>query len=79
MIEGVLEFALSYVLRSSPGAGWLLFDAIITVVLAILIWRTWPWSTEWAIGILVGINMLFSGVTRLMLSFAARRMATKLA
>jgi len=79
MIEGVLEFALSYVLRSSPGAGWLLFDSIITVILAILIWRTWPWSTEWAIGILVGINMLFSGVTRLMLSFAARRMATKLA
>ena len=79
LIEGVLEFVLSYWLRSRPGAGWLLFDAIITVILAILIWRTWPWSTEWAIGILVGINMLFSGVTRLMLSFAARRMATKLA
>src|ERR1700681_609491 len=59
MIEGVLEFALSYVLRSSPGAGWLLFDAIITVILAILIWTTWPWSTEWAIGILVGVSMLF--------------------
>ena len=78
-MEGVLEFALSFWLRSMPGAGWILFDAIVTVILAFLIWRTWPWSTEWAIGTLVGISMLFSGVSRLMLSLSARRLATKLA
>jgi len=44
-----------------------------------MIWRTWPLSTEWAIGTLVGVSMLFSGVSRLMLSLAARRLATKLA
>jgi uncharacterized membrane protein HdeD (DUF308 family) len=76
LIEGVLEFVLSFQLRTLPGAGWILFDAIITAILAFLIWRTWPWSTEWAIGTLVGISMLFSGFSRLMVSIAMRRMAT---
>jgi uncharacterized membrane protein HdeD (DUF308 family) len=74
LIEAVLEFSLWTFLRRLPGARWVLVDAIITIVLAIMIWRTWPSSTEWAIGTLVGISMLFSGITRLMLSMAARRL-----
>jgi uncharacterized membrane protein HdeD (DUF308 family) len=72
-IEGVLEFVLSFRLRPMSGSGWLLFDGIVTLVLAFMIWSTWPSSSAWVIGTLVGISMLFSGVTRLMLSLAARR------
>jgi len=79
LFEGIVEFILSFVLRPLPGSGWLLFDGILTVILAILIWRAWPSSKEWALGILVGISMLFSGVTRLVLSLAARRVVAKLA
>jgi uncharacterized membrane protein HdeD (DUF308 family) len=78
-VEGVLELILSFLLRPMPGSNWLLFDGIITLILAILIWRSWPSSTEWVIGTLVGISMLFSGAARLSLSLAARRVATKLA
>ncbi len=74
--EGVLEFVLSFRLRPMPGSNWLLLDGIVTLVLAILIWRTWPSSTEWVIGTLVGISMIFSGASRLMLSTAARRVLT---
>jgi len=77
--EGVLELILSFRLRPMPGSGWLLFDGIITLILAIMIWRTWPSSTEWVIGTLVGISMLFSGISRLMLSLAARSVVSKLA
>lgn len=77
-IEGVLEFILSFQLRPMPGANWLLFDGIVTLILAILIWRSWPSSTEWVIGTLVGISMLFSGAARLSLSMAARRVLAKL-
>jgi uncharacterized membrane protein HdeD (DUF308 family) len=72
-VEGVLEFALSFQLRPAPGAGWLLVDGIITLVLAVMIASTWPSSAAWVVGTLVGISMLFSGVTRLMLSTAVRR------
>ena len=77
--EGILELLLGFLLRAMPGSGWLLFDGIITLILAIMIWRAWPSSTEWVIGTLVGISMLFSGVCRLMLSLAARRLVAKLA
>jgi uncharacterized membrane protein HdeD (DUF308 family) len=70
---------MSYWLRTLPGTGWILFDGVISVILAFLIWTTWPWSTEWAIGTLVGVSMFFSGISRLMVSLAARRMATRLA
>jgi uncharacterized membrane protein HdeD (DUF308 family) len=71
--EGVLEFMLSFQLRPAPGSGWLLADGVITLILAVMIWSTWPSSAAWVVGTLVGISMLFSGVTRLMLSLSARR------
>ncbi len=78
-LEAILEFALGFKLRPLPGSGWLLFDGVITLILAVMIWRTWPSSSAWVIGILVGISMLFSGTSRLMLSLAARNVTTKLA
>lgn len=71
-VEGVLEFALSFRMRPMRGSSWLLFDAVVTLILAVLIWRTWPSNTEWVIGTLVGISMIFSGASRLALSLAAR-------
>lgn len=73
LVEAVLEFVLSFQLRPAPGSGWLLVDGIITLILAIVIWRTWPASALWVIGTLVGISMLFSGIARLMISRATRR------
>ena len=74
LFEGLLEFVLSYQLRPAPGSGWLLFDGIITLILALLIWRIWPIGAPWILGLLVGISMLVSGTARLMLTVAARRM-----
>lgn len=76
-MEAVLELILSFRLRR-PGSNWLLIDGIITLILAVLIWRSWPSSSEWVIGTLVGISMLFSGAARLSLSLAARRAVARL-
>jgi len=78
-LEAILEFVLGFILRPIRGSGWLLFDGIVTLILAVMIWRTWPSSSAWAIGTLVGVSMLFSGTSRLMLSVAARSVASKLA
>jgi uncharacterized membrane protein HdeD (DUF308 family) len=71
--EGVVETIQSFQLRPRHGANWLLFDGIVTLILAVMIWRSWPASTVWVIGTLVGISMIFSGFSRLMLSLAAKR------
>lgn len=71
--EGIFEILAFFQARSRAGSGWLLFDGLITLLLAIMIWRQWPFSTVWAIGTLVGISMLFSGFSRLMLSVGAKQ------
>jgi uncharacterized membrane protein HdeD (DUF308 family) len=71
--EAIAEFIQYFQLRPRHGAGWILVDGVITLVLAIMIWRSWPASSVWVIGTLVGISMLFSGFSRLMLSLAAKR------
>jgi uncharacterized membrane protein HdeD (DUF308 family) len=71
--EGVLETVLFFQFRTLPGSGWVLFDGLVSLFLAYLIWRPWPGSSIWAIGTILGINLITSGLTRLMYSVAARR------
>ncbi len=71
--EGIFEIVQYFQIRPRHGAGWLLFDAIVTLILAFMIWRAWPASSVWVIGTLIGISMIFSGISRLMLSLAAKR------
>jgi uncharacterized membrane protein HdeD (DUF308 family) len=73
LVEGILHIATYFQLRGRAASGWILFDGIVTIVLAILIWKSWPLSAVWAIGTLVGINLLISGFTRLMYMRAIRR------
>ena len=72
-MEGVLETVMFFQFRTLPGSGWFLFDGLVTLFLAYLIWRPWPGSSIWAIGTILGINLITSGFTRLMYSVAARR------
>jgi len=72
LIEGVLEITLYFGVRRIRHAGWVLFDGIVTLILGILIWAQWPSSSVWVIGTLVGISLMFSGISRFMLSLAVR-------
>ena len=74
LIEGVLDIVLYAKTRPAQGSGWVLFDGLVTIVLAGLIWIHWPSSSAWAIGTLVGVSMIMSGVARVMMSLAVRRL-----
>jgi uncharacterized membrane protein HdeD (DUF308 family) len=78
-VRGVVELILWFQIRPVRGSGWLMFDGIILLILGVMIWRMWPSDTEWAVGTIVGISMIFSGFSRLMVSLAARRAVAKLA
>jgi uncharacterized membrane protein HdeD (DUF308 family) len=71
-VEGIFHIVTYFQVRSAPGSGWLLFDGIVTLILAVLIGLHWPASAVWALGTIVGINLLMSGFTRLMYSRAVR-------
>jgi uncharacterized membrane protein HdeD (DUF308 family) len=61
--------------RHLPSWGWVLFSGFVDLLLAFLIWDGWPSSAGWAIGLLVGINMVFLGLSLIMTALAARTMA----
>jgi uncharacterized membrane protein HdeD (DUF308 family) len=75
LIEGVLDIVLFVKMRSVGGSTWVLLDGIITLLLGLMIYMQWPSSSAWAIGTLVGVSMIISGVTRVMMSLAVRRAA----
>src|ERR1700727_468542 len=73
LVEGILNIVLFFRARSLRGSSWVLIDGIITLLLGLMIYAQWPSSSAWAIGTLVGVSMIISGVTRVMLSLAARK------
>jgi uncharacterized membrane protein HdeD (DUF308 family) len=76
IVYGVFALVLAFQMRPLRGWGWVLFDAIITILLGVLIWAHWPLNAEWVVGTLFGISILVSGVTRLMMSLAIRRLTS---
>lgn len=71
---GVFDIITYFRLRGGQASGWLLLNGIVALVLGGMIWVEWPSSSVWAIGTLVGVNLLLTGVTRLMFALAGRRM-----
>lgn len=76
LIEGILNIVLFFKMRPMQGSNWVLVDGIITLLLGLMIYLQWPSSSTWAIGTLVGVSMIISGVTRVMISLAVRRATT---
>ncbi len=79
LAEGVLEIIAYFRGRSEGGSVWLLINALITLLLGGLIWFHWPSSSVWAIGTLVGVNLIMTGFSRLMLGLAARKLVGRVA
>lgn len=73
LVEGILDLVLYAKMRHIQGSSWFLFDGIVTLLLGLLIYMQWPSSASWAIGTLVGISLIFSGVARVMMSLAVRK------
>jgi uncharacterized membrane protein HdeD (DUF308 family) len=73
LFKGIVEVIHFFRLQPRHGSWWLLFDGIVSLVLAVMIWKAWPFSAVWVVGTLVGISLLFTGFSRLMLTLTAKR------
>lgn len=68
LTEGVFELILAFRLRPQPNWTSVLVNGIITLILGAMIWFQWPFDAPWVIGTLVGVSILFSGISRVALS-----------
>ncbi len=70
VIEGVFSLAGAGSMKGQGGAGWLAFNGILALILGIMLILRWPSDAGWVIGLLYGINSLFSGTSLLMIGLA---------
>ena len=70
---GVVSLAAAWQFRGMPGAGWTAFDGTLSIVLGILIAASLPSSAEWAIGLLVGLYLIWWGTGALVAAWALGR------
>lgn len=59
--SGVWRIVAAWSFRETSGWIALAFSGVIGIVLGVMIWMRWPESSLWAIGTLVGVDMLFTG------------------
>jgi uncharacterized membrane protein HdeD (DUF308 family) len=68
---GIIRIIYSLIYQL-PGRGWRFFNGLTTLVLGILILKSWPESGLFIIGLFVGIDLIFAGWVYIMGAFAAR-------
>jgi uncharacterized membrane protein HdeD (DUF308 family) len=69
-IEGVFKIAYAISMKGYPNWGWLLFSGLIALVMGAIILSGWPGTALWVIGLLVGIDLLFFGISLLSLVYS---------
>jgi len=73
--DGVAEIAAGVGRRPASGWGWLVFGGVVSIALGILIWRQAPIAGVWALGLFLGIKLVFVGIMMLTLGGAAKAIA----
>jgi uncharacterized membrane protein HdeD (DUF308 family) len=71
--EGIFEVIMAFRVRPHEGWGWLLLSGLAALAVGVMIALDLPGSAVWALGLLVGINLLFSGWSYVFLAMAGRR------
>jgi uncharacterized membrane protein HdeD (DUF308 family) len=73
LVEGAFRIAAALADRTTPARGWQLGTGLLAVLLGVLVVASWPSSSSWVIGTLVGVNLLFWGWNMVALAAAGSR------
>lgn len=78
LAEGVatIMYALEHRRELSSRWSWLLISGLVDIAISFMVIAGLPSSAEWAVGVLVGINLLFGGATLIGMALAARKSNT---
>jgi uncharacterized membrane protein HdeD (DUF308 family) len=81
IVEGVFQIVASLSYRDIfPGQwGWMLASGIVDLILAALIIKGWPSTATWALGLIVGINLITSGAAITMVALAGKALVQTVA
>jgi uncharacterized membrane protein HdeD (DUF308 family) len=72
MVEGISKVIFALTIRPFPNWGWVLASGIVGIVLAVYLWANMPVSSEWVLGVLLGILLVSEGVALAYLAWKVR-------
>jgi uncharacterized membrane protein HdeD (DUF308 family) len=72
-VEGVWKIIASFSYRAARGWLAMFASGALAIVLGILIWSQWPLSGLWAVGILVGVDLMMTGASMVVLAVTMRK------
>jgi len=73
IFSGAFEVMMAFQIRPVKGWGGVAFSGILSMLLGFMIWKQFPLSGAWAIGILIGVRLFFNGLSLVMLGLAVRK------
>ncbi|MFU8869654.1 HdeD family acid-resistance protein [Natronococcus sp.] len=74
LVDGIAELAASLQMDGETGRGWIAASGVTSLVLAGLLWIGFPADAAWAIGLLVGISLLMTGLSMVAVAYGGRRL-----
>jgi uncharacterized membrane protein HdeD (DUF308 family) len=76
LLIGVLRLIAGIASRGKvPNAGWTIINGVLSILIAVLVIGDLPSSAAWAIGLLVGIQLLFDGIALIATAMAGKQLA----
>jgi len=81
IVEGIIQIAASLSYRDVfPNSwGWMLASGVVDLILAALIIRGWPSTASWALGLIVGVNLISTGLAVIMVALAGKTLVQTVA
>lgn len=72
MVEGIFRILLAFRLGPQRHRAWVMASGVMALIAGVLIWAQWPSTAAWALGLVVGWQLLFSGISLVLLGLTAR-------
>lgn len=73
VVNGLWKVTAAIRYRRVRGWVWLLLTGVLSLVFVYLLWKQWPLAGAWAIGVLVGLDLLLTGLALIILASAMKR------
>ena len=73
LVHGLWNISTSFRYRNASGWIWLSLSGLLSLVFVYLLWKQWPLSGAWAIGVLVGLDLLLTGLAMIVLGASMRK------
>ena len=76
LLDAYGSFALAQTIHPASGWGWMTFNGVISLLLALLFLIGWPATSLWLVGLYVGISLIFNGLALAIIGWTLRKGAT---